>query len=97
MAKRKRTNEKQRPANHTHKTKDRVTRTIPTTGGELRCFGRVSSFCSTIEVPLASQGSDRSYIRVLGVSSLPISTIVLLHFRTVLTLWNVSVFHFITI
>jgi hypothetical protein len=24
-------NEKQRPANHTHKTKDRVTRTIPST------------------------------------------------------------------
>jgi hypothetical protein len=33
---------------HTHKTKNRVTwRTSPKTGGELGCFGRVSSSCST--------------------------------------------------
>ena len=30
---------------HTHRTKDRVTRTPLTTGGELRCPGRVSSSC----------------------------------------------------
>ena len=32
---------------HTHKTKDRVTRTPLKTGGELRCSRRVSSSCST--------------------------------------------------
>jgi hypothetical protein len=32
---------------HTHKTKDRVTRTLLNTGGELRCSGRVISSCST--------------------------------------------------
>ena len=39
--------DKQRLTKHTHTTKDRVTRTPLETGGELRCFGRVSSFCST--------------------------------------------------
>jgi len=31
---------------HTHKTKDRVTRSPLTTGGELRCSGRVSNSTS---------------------------------------------------
>ena len=35
---------KQRSTKHTHKTKDRVTRTPLKTGGELRCSGRVSSY-----------------------------------------------------
>jgi hypothetical protein len=35
--------------NNTYKTKDRVTRTPPKTGGELMCSGRVSSSCSTID------------------------------------------------
>ena len=39
--------EKQRSAKHTHKTKDRVTRTPLKTGGELSCFVMVSSSCST--------------------------------------------------
>ena len=39
--------DKERPTNHTHKTKDRVTRTPLKTGGELRCSGRVRSSCST--------------------------------------------------
>jgi hypothetical protein len=38
---------KQRSIKHTHKTKDRVTRTPLKTGGELRCSGRISSSCST--------------------------------------------------
>ena len=38
---------KQRSTKHTHKTKDRVTRTPLKSGGELRCSGRVSSSCST--------------------------------------------------
>ena len=40
-------NDKQRSAKHTHKSKDRVTRTPLITGCELRCFERVSSSCST--------------------------------------------------
>ena len=32
---------------HTHKTKDRVARTLLKTGGELRCSGQLSSFSST--------------------------------------------------
>ena len=38
--------EKQRSIKHTHKTKDRVTRTPLKTGDELRCFGSISSSCS---------------------------------------------------
>jgi hypothetical protein len=40
-------NDIQRSTKHTHKTKDRVTRTPLKTGGELRCSGRVGSSCST--------------------------------------------------
>ena len=39
--------DKQRSTKHTHKTKDRVTRTPLKAVGELRCSGRVSSSCST--------------------------------------------------
>jgi hypothetical protein len=39
--------DKQRSTKHTHKTKDRVTRTSPKIGGELRCSERVGSSCST--------------------------------------------------
>ena len=39
--------DKQRSTKHTHKTKDRVTRTPLKTGGELRCSGRANSSCST--------------------------------------------------
>jgi hypothetical protein len=39
--------DKQRSTKHTHKTKDRLTRTPLKTGGKLRCFGRVSRICST--------------------------------------------------
>jgi hypothetical protein len=39
--------DKQRSTKHTYKTKDRVTRTSLKTGSELRCYGRVSSSCST--------------------------------------------------
>ena len=40
----------------THKTKDQVTRTLLKTRGELRCSGRVSSYCST-------SGTDHVYLR----------------------------------
>ena len=39
--------DKQQFTIHTHKTKDRVTRTPLNTGDELMCSGRVSSSCST--------------------------------------------------
>jgi len=49
MAKRKRTNlkDKQRSTKHTYKTKDRVTRTPLKTRGELGCSEKVGSSCST--------------------------------------------------
>ena len=40
-------NDKQRSTKHTHKTKDRVTRTQLKTVGELRCSGSINSSCST--------------------------------------------------
>jgi hypothetical protein len=43
--------DKQRSTKHTHKTKDRVTRTLLKTGGELWCSGRVSSSCSISGTP----------------------------------------------
>ena len=39
--------DKQRSTKHYHKTKDRVTRTLLTISGELKCSGRISSSCST--------------------------------------------------
>jgi hypothetical protein len=39
--------DKQLSTMHTHKTKDRVTRTTLKPGSELRCSGRVNSSCST--------------------------------------------------
>ena len=39
--------DKQLSTNHTCKTKNRVTRAPLKTGGELRCSGRESRFCST--------------------------------------------------
>ena len=47
MVKRKVQTAKQRSTKHTHKTKDRVTRTPLKIEGELRCFGRVNRSCST--------------------------------------------------
>ena len=47
MAKKKVQKDKQRSTTHTHKTKDRVTRTPLKTGNELRCSEKVSSSCST--------------------------------------------------
>ena len=39
--------DKQRSTKHTHKAKDRLTRTPLKIGGELRCSGGLSSSCST--------------------------------------------------
>jgi hypothetical protein len=47
MAKEKVQKDKERSTKHTHKTKDRVTRTPLKTGGELRCSGRVRTSCPT--------------------------------------------------
>ena len=45
---------KQRSTKHTHKTKDRITRTPLKTGVELRCSGRVGSSCSTSSTGLVN-------------------------------------------
>ena len=76
MAKRRGQNDKQRSTKYTHKTKDRVTRTILTTGGDLRCSGRVSSSYSTIDtrrvnlvtIPVRShgRGKDREVLTTSG-------------------------------
>ena len=58
--------DKQRSTKHTHKTKDRVTRTLLKTGGELRCSGRVSSSCSTSgtrRVLISYKPGDKSRMR----------------------------------
>ena len=47
--------DKQRSTKHTHKTKDRVTRTSLKTVGEIRCSGRVFSSCSTSGSRLATK------------------------------------------
>jgi hypothetical protein len=47
MAQKKVQKDKQRSTKHTYKTKDRVSRTPLRTGGELGCFRRVISSCST--------------------------------------------------
>jgi hypothetical protein len=68
--------DKQRSTKHTHKTKDRVTRTPLKTGGDLRCSGRVSSSCSTSDIrrvnlvtnPVISddRGKDREVFTASG-------------------------------
>ena len=42
--------DKQRSTKHTYETEDRITRTPLKTGGELRCYGRVGSSCSTSDI-----------------------------------------------
>jgi hypothetical protein len=54
--------DKQRSTKHTHRTKDRATRTPLKTGDELRCSGRVSSSCST-------SGTRRVYLIIDTVIS----------------------------
>jgi len=76
MAKRKSTKGQTTITKHTYKTKVRVTRTPLKTGGELRCSGRVSSFCSTSDLrrvnlvtnPVISheRGKDRDVFTTSG-------------------------------
>jgi hypothetical protein len=68
--------DKQRSTKHTYKTKDRVTWTPLETGGELRCFGRIDSSCSTSDTrrvnlvtnPMTSHewGKDREVFTTSG-------------------------------
>jgi hypothetical protein len=67
MAKEKVQKDKQRSTKHTHKTKDRVTRTPLKTGGEVRWSGRVSSSCSTSGTCRYKPG-DKSWMRKGPVS-----------------------------
>ena len=77
----------QRSTKYTHKTKDRVTRTQPKTGGELRYSGRVSISCftsSTHRVNLATnlvisheEGNDREVFTTDGTYPWSFLTILL--------------------
>jgi hypothetical protein len=58
-------NDKQWSTKHTHKTKDRVTRTPLKNRGELRCSGRVSSSCSTSDTRRVNLAINR-YNRACG-------------------------------
>ena len=86
MAKRKRTDntmaktkvqkDKQRSTEHTHNIKHRVTRSPLKTEGELRCYGRVDSSCSTsdtrrvnlVTTPVINHewGKDRTVLTTSG-------------------------------
>ena len=61
---------KQRSTKHTHKTKDRVTRTLLKTGGELGCSGTVSSSRSTSGTHRVNLVTNHCY----GISSSQITT-----------------------
>ena len=50
--------DKQRSIKHTHKTKDRVTRTTLQTGCELTCSGRVGRSCSTSDISRVSLATN---------------------------------------
>ena len=76
MAKRKSTKGQTTITKHTHKTKDRVTRTPLKTGGELSCSGRVDSCCynsdtsrvNLVTNPVISheRGTDRKVFTTSG-------------------------------
>ena len=60
--------DKQRSTKHTHKIKDRVTRTPLKIGDELMCSGRVNSYCSTCRtrrVNLFTNRGDNKYNKYL--------------------------------
>jgi hypothetical protein len=75
---------KQQSTKHTHKTKDRVTRTLPKTGVELGCSERVSNSCSTSDTcrvnlaanPVISheRGKDREVFTTSGTYPLSFVT-----------------------
>ena len=76
MAKWKVQKDKQRSTKPTYKTKDRVTRSPPKTGGELGCSGMVSSSCSTdgtrrvnlVIKPVISREWGKNDIRTLSAN-----------------------------
>jgi hypothetical protein len=81
MAKEKVQKDKQRSIKHTHKTKDRITRTpVKLGGGELRCSGRVGSSCSTSGTHRVNLVTNPSYIITLRL--LPVKLIVSNVFRS---------------
>jgi hypothetical protein len=89
--------DKQRSTKHTHKTKDRVTRTQLKTGNELGCSGRVGSSCSTsgtrcvnlVTNPLISHewGKDREVFTTSG--TYPWSFVTQIFHNDQFSLWNI--------
>ena len=73
MAKKKVQKDKQRSTKHTHKTKDRVTRTPLKISGELRCSGNTSDTrrVNLVTNPVKSheQGKDREVFTTSGTYS----------------------------
>ena len=66
--------DKQQSTKHTYKTKDRVTQTPLKTGGELRCSGRVSSSCSTIDTCCVTLVTNTVISHALNIISNSIHT-----------------------
>ena len=60
--------DKYRSTKHTHKTKNRVTRTPLKTGGELRWSGRVGSTCSTSGTHRVNLVTNPNCLRIYWIS-----------------------------
>jgi hypothetical protein len=73
--------DKQRSTKHTHKTKDRVTRTPLRTGGELKWSGMVSSSCSTSD-------TRRVIIVTQWGSWVSVMFLICIYWRNVASVWQ---------
>ena len=77
--KKKNRRKKNRSTKHTHKTKDRVTRTPLKTVGERRCSGRVTSSYSTCGIRLVNLVTNSGVLCASMVLSIVLQYIVLKH------------------
>ena len=92
--------DKQRSTKHTHRTKDRATRTPLKTGDELRCSGRVSSSCSTsgtrrvyliIDTVISHDwGKDREVLTTSGTYYVIYDTYILVSNQVIVTIVTLS-------
>jgi hypothetical protein len=92
--------DKQRSTKHTHRTKDRATRTPLKTGDELRCSGRVSSSCSTsgtrrvyliIDTVISHEwGKDREVLTTSGTYYVIYDTYILVSNQVIVTIVTLS-------
>ena len=92
--------DKQRSTKHTHRTKDRATRTPLKTGDELRCSGRVRSSCSTsgtrrvylvIDTVISHEwGKDREVFATSGTYYVIYDTYILVSNQVIVTIVTLS-------